>query len=177
MKITSGCCNSEVHYQNNVVFCKRCISICRTHISYKTEIRSIIVFLLFLSIFIPHFGIKTLAYNKAIMEEKPKEKITLENTVELTATPYSPEVSQCDATPFVTSCGAKIDTSLLNSGKLKWVALSQDLLKINGGQFNYHDTIYVKCKKHPAIEGYWIVKDCMNKKINLPVQDRSRLDR
>lgn len=90
------------------------------------------------------------------------------------ATTYYCEESQCDNEPFITADGSIIDPIKLMHKKIKWVALSRDLIKntyrnnyysVNdhwNGYFEFGDTIYVTSKSSPQINGYWIVHDCMN---------------
>ena len=47
--------------------------------------------------------------------------------------------------------------------KLRWVAVSRDLLSRWGGKFNYGDTIVIEHKKK-AIAGRWVIHDTMNKR-------------
>lgn len=55
-----------------------------------------------------------------------------------------------------TASGKKIDVKKLNSGKLRWVALSRDLLR----HYRYGDTITV-ISNNPKINGKWVVMDKM----------------
>jgi hypothetical protein len=50
---------------------------------------------------------------------------------------------------------SRIDTVALRSGTLKWCALSRDMLKRWGGQYDYGDSIYVSGL------GWYEVHDCM----------------
>ena len=79
----------------------------------------------------------------------------------VTATVYNPEAHQCDNTPMITADGSQIDSTNVNN--LRWIAVSQDLLKINGGVFGYGDTVYVH-HSFPWIKGQWIIHDTMNKR-------------
>ena len=77
-------------------------------------------------------------------------------TTHVTLTCYQPLVSQCDNEPFTTSDGSKISLKHLKHGKIKWCAISRDLL-------------YLFPKDKPKkiwIEGYGIyeVRDVMNKR-------------
>ena len=74
----------------------------------------------------------------------------------VTLTCYQPIRSQCDDNPLVTSDGSKINLSHLKNGKIKYCAISRDLL-------------YLFPKDSPRkiiIEGYGMyeVKDVMNKR-------------
>ena len=74
----------------------------------------------------------------------------------VTLTYYQPVKAQCDNSPLVTADGSKINLHHLKSNRIKWCAISRDLL-------------YLFPKKKPKrvyIEGYGIyeVQDIMNKR-------------
>ena len=74
----------------------------------------------------------------------------------ITLTCYQPVKSQCDNDPLTTSDGSKINLNHLKNGKIKWCAISQDLL-------------YLFPKDKPKriwVEGYgfYEVKDVMNRR-------------
>lgn len=74
----------------------------------------------------------------------------------VTVTCYQPVESQCDSDPLITADGSKIDLKKLKNGKIKWCAISRDLL-----------WLFPKDKpKRVHIEGYGIyeVRDVMNKR-------------
>ena len=81
----------------------------------------------------------------------------------ITGTYYHPVAAQCDATPLETADGSMISLKKLKNHKIKWVALSRDLLSRWGGPFNYGDTIYID-HKNSKIKGHWVVRDSMNKR-------------
>lgn len=58
-----------------------------------------------------------------------------------------------------TASGNKIDVDALNSNKLRWVALSHDLLKY----YSYGDTITVT-SDNPKLNGKWVVMDKMGRR-------------
>lgn len=64
-----------------------------------------------------------------------------------------------------TASGKKIDVKKLNAGKLRWVALSRDLLK----HYHYGDTIIV-ISDNPKLRGKWVVMDKMHQR------HRNRID-
>ena len=74
----------------------------------------------------------------------------------LTATKYYPGHNGMGT---ITASGSKVNINSLNSGKIRWVALSHDLLKT----FKYGDTIVVY-SDNPYLNGLWIVKDKMHKR-------------
>ena len=55
----------------------------------------------------------------------------------VTVTQYNPVVSQCDEDPLVTADNSKIDLEKLRRGKIRWVAVSRDLLD----RYNYGNVI------------------------------------
>lgn len=74
----------------------------------------------------------------------------------ITLTCYQPVKSQCDNDPLVTSDGSKINLRHLKSGKIKWCAISQDLLYL-----------FPKGKpKRIWVDGYGLyeVRDVMNRR-------------
>ena len=79
---------------------------------------------------------------------------------EVIATSYHPVEGQCDSTPLITADNSYIDLTLLKQGRIKWVAVSRDLLKRWGGCFNYGDTIYV-FSHESRLRGAWVIRDCM----------------
>ena len=76
----------------------------------------------------------------------------------VTMTCYQPVKAQCDDTPLITADGSKINLQKLKNGKLKWCAISRDLL-----------WLFPKDKpKRIYVEGhgYYEVRDVMNKRFN-----------
>lgn len=74
----------------------------------------------------------------------------------ITLTCYQPIKSQCDNDPLTTSDGSKINLNHLKQNKIKWCAISQDLLYL-----------FPKNKsKRIWVDGYGMyeVKDVMNKR-------------
>ena len=131
-----------------------------------------------------------------INQEKEIIKITdtqKDTTAIKRASVYNAVVSQCDGNPFVTADGSKIDNKKLESGELRWVALSRDLIdnkyrsKLHPGTFKgeykFGDTIRVESKTHPYMNGSWVVRDCMNKRYKssidflIPLKGRKLLGR
>lgn len=66
---------------------------------------------------------------------------------------------------WYTASGNKISIKELNTKKLRWVALSHDLLK----HYSYGDTITV-ISDNPKLRGKWVVMDKMHKR------HRNRID-
>lgn len=77
----------------------------------------------------------------------------------VTATVYNPVVGQCDDNPLETADTSIIDLDKLNSGELKWIAVSRDLL----GDFNYGDKV-ILISEDPEINGVYEIHDTMNKR-------------
>ena len=75
------------------------------------------------------------------------------------ATMYHPVEAQCDDTPLITADGSRICP--INVSDWNWIAVSQDLLKKNGGIFNYGDQVYVRGTHK---DGIYTIRDCMNKR-------------
>ena len=76
------------------------------------------------------------------------------------ATMYHPVEEQCDDTPLITADGSKIDPYKVSNWN--WIAVSQHMLKRNGGPLNYGDTVYIFGTKHK--DGAYIIKDCMHRR-------------
>ncbi|HYG38749.1 MAG TPA: hypothetical protein VD908_09025 [Cytophagales bacterium] len=76
------------------------------------------------------------------------------------ATVYYPEAAQCDSTFWQTADMSIIDTT--NAIKHKWIAVSQDLLKIKGGKYQYGDK--VKIEGIGRLSGIFTIRDCMNRR-------------
>lgn len=86
------------------------------------------------------------------------ESITITATV--TATMYNPVKSQCDDDPLITAGMYKINPK--KASQHKWIALSRDLLKRWGGQFDYGDVVKISNAGHK--NGIYKVVDTMNKR-------------
>ena len=84
---------------------------------------------------------------------------TIPAPIPVKATMYHPVEAQCDDTPLITADGSRICP--INVSDWNWIAVSQDLLKKNGGIFNYGDQVYVKGTHK---DGIYTIHDCMNKR-------------
>lgn len=109
--------------------------------------------------------LSTLYYSVFVEEHKPVdvrlakiEQRTQEIVAEVTATMYNAVEGQCDSDPLVTAGMYKIDPK--HASDHKWVALSRDLLKRWGGQFDYGDTIRIENAGEKS--GVYTVVDTMN---------------
>jgi len=81
----------------------------------------------------------------------------------VTLTVYYPVSSQCNKDSLHTADNSFINLDKLKSNKIKWCALSRDLLKRWGGCYNYGDTIQVN-SSDININGKWVIHDTMNKR-------------
>lgn len=70
----------------------------------------------------------------------------------VTLTTYNAVKSQCDDNPLITADNSEIDMQKLKSGKLKWCAVSRNLL----WAIPYGSIIYIEG------HGYYEVRDTMN---------------
>ena len=86
--------------------------------------------------------------------------ITTRATVtHVTLTYYQPVKGQCDSKPLITADGSKINLNHLKSGKIRWCAISRDLLYL-----------FPKGKpKRIYIEGFgtYQVRDVMNRRFRV----------
>ena len=90
----------------------------------------------------------------------PIETVDEEDWSKVTVTVYNPTVEQCDSDPYITADNSEIDLKKLKQGKLKWVAVSRDLLK--NGVVKYGDRVKINCKEDPTLSGVYIVHDTMH---------------
>lgn len=87
---------------------------------------------------------------------------TLASAGDVTITCYNPVASQCSGNPLITASGRKIDIKKLNSGEIRYIAVSRDLLK----QYKYGDVVYVYISEGHPYNGEWTVADTMSKRWN-----------
>lgn len=80
------------------------------------------------------------------------------------ATMYHPVEAQCDDSPLITADGSKIHPYQVS--QWNWIAVSQDLLKRNGGIFDYGDKVYIKGTHR---DGIYTIRDCMNKRKTMQI--------
>ncbi|WP_140466529.1 hypothetical protein [Hymenobacter nivis] len=79
----------------------------------------------------------------------------------VTATAYSAVPGQTDDEPFVTADNSTIPAGY--SSRIRWLALSHDLLARWGGPFAYGDTVRV-AGISPTLDGVYTVHDTMNRR-------------
>jgi 3D (Asp-Asp-Asp) domain-containing protein len=77
---------------------------------------------------------------------------------------YHPVEAQCDNNPLETADGSIIDPNRVS--EWNWIAVSQDLLKKNGGIFEYGDQVYIKGTHK---DGIYTIRDCMNKRFTCKI--------
>lgn len=82
-------------------------------------------------------------------------------TYTVTATVYQAVAGQTDDEPFVTADNSNIKPDY--SSKMRWMAISRDLLDRWGGKFQYGDKVYVQGIS-PQLDGIYTVHDTMNKR-------------
>jgi 3D (Asp-Asp-Asp) domain-containing protein len=75
------------------------------------------------------------------------------------ATMYHPVEEQCDSDPLITADGSIICP--ISVSDWNWIAVSQDLLKKNGGVFDYGDQVYIEGTHK---DGVYTIRDCMHKR-------------
>lgn len=99
-------------------------------------------------------------YWTEIEEEQPQTEDEFEDWSKVTVTVYNPVSEQTDSTPFITADNSEIDMQKLKQGKLKWVAVSRDLL--SSGKVKYGEKVKIKCKGDPSLSGVYTVHDTMH---------------
>lgn len=77
---------------------------------------------------------------------------------DVTITVYNALPEQTDDSPLITACNKKIDLDKLKQGKLRWIAVSRDLLE----KFPYGSSVYLWIEKWHPKNGVWIVRDTMS---------------
>ena len=99
-------------------------------------------------------------YWTEIEQKQPREEDEFEDWSKVTVTVYNPVVEQCDSDPYITADNSEIDMAKLKQGKLKWVAVSRDLLK--NGKVRYGGKVKINCKEDPSLSGVYTVHDTMH---------------
>lgn len=82
-------------------------------------------------------------------------------TYTVTATAYQAVPGQTDSEPFITADNSRIKPHY--GSKKRWMALSRDLLKPWGGQFNFGDKVRVRGIS-PKLDGVYTIHDTMNRR-------------
>lgn len=91
----------------------------------------------------------------------PFQEENCEPSQKVTGTVYWPVEGQTDNTPLITADGSKIDPNKLKQGKVKWIALSRDMLKRWGGSYDYGEKVKIT-SNNPEINGIYEIHDTMN---------------
>lgn len=90
-----------------------------------------------------------------------KFKAPVKKKKTVTATVYNPVKEQTDDSPLATADGSKIDLKKLKKKRIKWIAVSRDLLK----DYEYGAKVKIT-SEYPSINGTYEVHDTMNKRFS-----------
>jgi hypothetical protein len=93
--------------------------------------------------------------------KKSKTYVTQSLTYRVTATIYEAVPAQTDSEPFITADNSRIKPHY--GTKKRWMALSRDLLKPWGGEFEFGDTVRVT-GINAQLDGVYTIHDTMNKR-------------
>jgi len=127
---------------------------------------AIILLLLCTHLFLKHYVYREMPQPTCNHLEIFRPVVTESDTIHLKrATTYWCTESQCDSNPYSTADGSIIDPQ----NPQRWVALSRDLLFRWGGEFHYGDTIEVYSKEFPNLDGWYVVRDCMNARYEMSI--------
>lgn len=91
---------------------------------------------------------------KQVFNKRKKE------IIHVVATMYYAVENQCDADPLITACMYKINPN--KASEHKWIAVSRNLLKMNGGKFEYGQKVRLVGAGRKS--GVYVVADTMNKR-------------
>jgi hypothetical protein len=93
-----------------------------------------------------------------LVSHLPDKKEFKTDTLYVSVSVYNPHISQCDSDPLETASQLLIDTNLLKQNKLKWCAVSRNLLKRFNpkAKYNLLDTITLD---HNLFKGKYIITD------------------
>jgi len=106
---------------------------------------------------VPHLGLRSGIRNKITFTITVEEQLlTLDRL-----TYYHAVSSQTDDTPLLTASLKTIDTVKVKSGEIRWLAVSQKIIKEK--LLAYGDTVKL-VTGDSLVDGNWIVNDCMNKR-------------
>ena len=125
--------------------------------------RLLIIILVILFIMMVGCFIFVWSKNKPIKLSEIEEPFVIEEddfVDEYTITVYNPIAEQCDSTPLITADNSQIDLGKLKARKIKWAAVSRDLL----GEVKFGQRIRIKGCKDKSMNGTWEVHDVMNKR-------------
>lgn len=97
------------------------------------------------------------------MIDRYDEMMNKLQVIEVTATIYQAVPSQTDSSPGITADGTRIHRQY--AGKYRYIAVSPDLLKENGGPITMGDFVIIQ-NTNGRYNGVWQVKDKMPPKWN-----------
>lgn len=102
-----------------------------------------------------------------VFNNQTKKEISLINkridevvSYKVTATMYNAVENQCDADPLITAGMYKINPD--KASEHKWIAMSRNMLKRWGGEFDYGDKVLITGTGFK--DGIYTVADTMNKR-------------
>ena len=101
------------------------------------------------------------AVRREVKTKNTKSYIAQSLTYRVTATIYEAVPGQTDNEPFVTADNSRIKPHY--GTKKRWMALSRDLLKPWGGEFEFGDTVRVSGIS-AKLDGVYTIHDTMNKR-------------
>jgi len=103
--------------------------------------------------------------NRVLTEEVYRLEERIESSqpviIEVIATMYHPVKQQTDNDPHITADGTRI--SIYSASKYRFIAVSRNLLKDNGGYLEYGDYVIIE-GTNGKYNGVWQVKDTMNER-------------
>jgi hypothetical protein len=120
-----------------------------------------LIFVLITLFIVKSFGLNNNLHKEIISLNRKIEVKAEPINFKITVTMYNAVSGQCDATPFVTACGGKINPK--KASEQKWIAVSRDLLKT----FKYGDK--VRLSNAGKKNGIYTIKDCMARRFKLKV--------
>ena len=78
-------------------------------------------------------------------------------------TMYNAVIEQCEGNPLQTASGDWICLDSLKSADKRWIAISRDMHKRYGGEFEFGQVVTIE-SKYEYLNGEWIIKDLMNER-------------
>ena len=115
-------------------------------------------FITAVSLFLVFLSVKEVEKEIVILKEVETQYIEKEGLFCI-GTHYNPCTEQCDSDFLITASGDSINLDSLNSYSYRWIAISHDLKSY----FRFGDSVYIQ-SENKNIEGYWVVKDLMNRR-------------
>ena len=109
--------------------------------------------------------------------EQSSDTVTVEKKeklgyIRVRTTYYNPVESQCDSTPLITADGSRINKEKLKMKKIKWIAISPDLLV----EYPLGTKVSITSKKYPEISGIYEIHDVMNPRFKYSIDILSHED-